>query len=163
MTWGTVLRVKETPAPSPGWIRRAVYARDNYRCRYCGVMTSYKAKNKPHSRTVDHLIPRSKGGRSNIVNLVTCCKACNDAKKSFSLAEVGFRLRPVPHHTPEQIEEWKRRHWPHRCIHCNKQSTRHSRPPYHGGPRKCIGGETFYVAVSHHQLLLARDSTPAAG
>lgn len=148
--------MKEKPNPSPGWIRKAVHARDAYRCRYCGVATSYRQKNKPYSRTVDHVIPRSKGGRTNIINLVTCCKACNDAKKSFSLAELGWSVRPKPLFTSEQVERWKRRHWPHICVHCDRQANRHGRPPYHGGPRQCPEGETFYMAKSHHQILLSR-------
>lgn len=153
--------VKEKPRPSPGWIRKAVYARDGYRCRYCGVMTSYRARNKPYSRTADHLIPRSKGGRTNIINLVTCCKKCNDAKKSHSLSEMGYRLRPTPTHTHEQIERWKQKHWPDRCVNCNKAAKRHGRPPYHGGPRECQVGNTLYMATSHYDHLLANKAQTA--
>jgi 5-methylcytosine-specific restriction endonuclease McrA len=52
--------------------RRAVFARDRWTCQYCG-----------HERgnlTVDHVIPRSKGGGSGWENIVTCCAPCNRRK-----------------------------------------------------------------------------------
>jgi 5-methylcytosine-specific restriction endonuclease McrA len=52
--------------------RRAVFARDRWTCQYCG-----------HERanlTVDHVIPRSRGGSSTWENIVTCCAPCNRRK-----------------------------------------------------------------------------------
>jgi 5-methylcytosine-specific restriction endonuclease McrA len=52
--------------------RRAVFARDRWTCQYCG-----------HERgnlTVDHVVPRSKGGQSTWENIVTCCAPCNRRK-----------------------------------------------------------------------------------
>ena len=52
--------------------RRAVFARDRWTCQYCG-----------HERgnlTVDHVVPRSKGGSSTWDNIVTCCAPCNRRK-----------------------------------------------------------------------------------
>ena len=52
--------------------RRAVFARDRWTCQYCG-----------HERgtlTVDHVVPRSKGGGSGWENIVTCCAPCNRRK-----------------------------------------------------------------------------------
>jgi 5-methylcytosine-specific restriction endonuclease McrA len=52
--------------------RRAVFARDRWTCQYCG-----------HERgnlTVDHVVPRSKGGASSWDNIVTCCAPCNRRK-----------------------------------------------------------------------------------
>src|SRR5687767_15029077 len=52
--------------------RRAVFARDRWTCQYCG-----------HERgnlTVDHVVPRSKGGASTWENIVTCCAPCNRRK-----------------------------------------------------------------------------------
>ena len=51
--------------------RRAVFARDGWQCMYCGAKTSL---------TVDHVIPRSKGGSSTWDNIVTCCAPCNRRK-----------------------------------------------------------------------------------
>src|SRR3954454_15110978 len=52
--------------------RRAVFARDRWTCQYCG--------HERGSLTVDHVIPRSKGGASSWENIVTCCAPCNRRK-----------------------------------------------------------------------------------
>jgi 5-methylcytosine-specific restriction endonuclease McrA len=51
--------------------RRAVFARDAWTCQYCGSRSNL---------TVDHVIPRSKGGGSSWDNIVTCCAPCNRRK-----------------------------------------------------------------------------------
>ena len=52
--------------------RRAVFARDRWTCQYCGIARG--------SLTVDHVIPRSKGGASTWDNIVACCAPCNRRK-----------------------------------------------------------------------------------
>ena len=52
--------------------RRAVFARDRWTCQYCGTERT--------SLTVDHVIPRSKGGASSWENIVACCAPCNRRK-----------------------------------------------------------------------------------
>ena len=52
--------------------RRAIFARDQWTCQYCG--------NGHANLTVDHVIPRSKGGSSAWDNIVTCCAPCNRRK-----------------------------------------------------------------------------------
>jgi 5-methylcytosine-specific restriction endonuclease McrA len=52
--------------------RRAVFARDSWTCQYCGHQRGHL--------TVDHVIPRSKGGNSTWDNIVTCCAPCNRRK-----------------------------------------------------------------------------------
>src|SRR5215208_3959268 len=52
--------------------RRAVFARDRWTCQYCG--------HERGSLTVDHVVPRSKGGGSSWDNIVTCCAPCNRRK-----------------------------------------------------------------------------------
>ncbi|MBA3301099.1 MAG: HNH endonuclease [Thermoleophilaceae bacterium] len=52
--------------------RRAVFARDSWTCQYCGIVRG--------TLTVDHVIPRSKGGPSSWENIVTCCAPCNRRK-----------------------------------------------------------------------------------
>ena len=56
--------------------RRALFARDGWRCVYCGDGTS--------RLTLDHVVPRSRGGESVWENVVTACAACNLRKASFS-------------------------------------------------------------------------------
>lgn len=68
--------------------RANILLRDEETCQYCGK----------HSRelTLDHIIPRSKGGQSTWENLVACCRACNGRKGSRSLKDVGMRLIRQP-------------------------------------------------------------------
>ena len=69
--------------------RRAVFARDGWECQYCGARTSL---------TVDHVIPRSKGGDSTWENVVTSCAPCNLRKGNRLPHEVQMELpsRPRP-------------------------------------------------------------------
>lgn len=67
--------------------RHNIFKRDNYECQYCGV-----SKNL----TLDHLIPRSKGGKSSWKNLVTACKKCNAGKGDYSPEQAGLILKKAP-------------------------------------------------------------------
>ena len=67
-----------------------IYARDDHRCQYCGVRC-------PIDRlTYDHVIPRSRGGRTTWDNIVSCCLACNASKANRTPAEARMTLRRVP-------------------------------------------------------------------
>ncbi|MGC9220288.1 MAG: HNH endonuclease [Solirubrobacteraceae bacterium] len=68
--------------------RRAVFARDNWTCQYCG---SHK------QLTVDHVIPRSKGGGSSWDNIVAACAPCNRRKGDSLPRQVGMALAKQPH------------------------------------------------------------------
>lgn len=116
--------------PTPLSIKMAVYQRDGGRCRYCGVITIIKSArtNNPKARTVDHVIPRSKGGRSDIINLVTACKACNERKLSHTLADVGMRLLPVP--PPDQrLSPFNQKRADTVCVNCGPVSWRPTKVP----------------------------------
>jgi 5-methylcytosine-specific restriction endonuclease McrA len=67
--------------------RRAVFARDNWTCQYCGSRANL---------TVDHVIPRSKGGSSNWDNIVASCAPCNRRKGDMPLRQVGMVLSRTP-------------------------------------------------------------------
>jgi 5-methylcytosine-specific restriction endonuclease McrA len=67
--------------------RHNILRRDNYSCQYCGA-----AKNL----TLDHLLPRSRGGRSNWLNLVTACMRCNTRKGDRTPEEAGLKLLKKP-------------------------------------------------------------------
>ena len=67
--------------------RHNIFRRDNHECQYCGSKSDL---------TLDHLIPRSKGGKSTWTNLVTACGDCNARKSDFSLEEIGFNLNKRP-------------------------------------------------------------------
>jgi 5-methylcytosine-specific restriction endonuclease McrA len=67
-----------------------IYARDGYRCQYCG------AKCTIAELTYDHVIPRSKGGKTTWENIVSACYACNRRKANRTPAEAGMKLRTTP-------------------------------------------------------------------
>ncbi|MCW2502769.1 MAG: endonuclease [Actinomycetia bacterium] len=66
--------------------RRAVFARDGGRCVYCGHSAS----------TIDHVLPRSRGGHHTWDNVVAACGRCNHVKADRMLTELGWRLRQPP-------------------------------------------------------------------
>lgn len=66
--------------------RRAIFARDHGRCAYCGGTAN----------SVDHVVPRSRGGRHQWDNVVAACSRCNRVKADRSVAELGWRLRSTP-------------------------------------------------------------------
>ena len=68
--------------------RENVFRRDRYHCLYCGNVKDL---------TVDHVIPKSKGGKNDWKNLVTCCKPCNLKKDNKSIKEVEFELEYQPY------------------------------------------------------------------
>ena len=94
--------------------RRAVFARDDWTCQYCGSRSNL---------TVDHVIPRSKGGSSSWENIVASCAPCNRRKGNALPRQAGMRLlkqprTPSPHvfiqvASPTIPAAW-RRTWPRR-------------------------------------------------
>lgn len=72
--------------------RKNIYLRDASTCQYCGT------KMKGDDLTLDHIIPKSRGGKSDWQNLVTCCKPCNWKKDDRTPEEWGVKLlhRPLP-------------------------------------------------------------------
>ena len=68
--------------------RRNIIKRDDGVCQYCGIKTS--------SMTIDHIIPKDKGGKDNWNNLVTACKNCNIYKSNYLLNERNMKLLKKP-------------------------------------------------------------------
>jgi len=68
--------------------RRAIFARDDWTCQYCG--------SGHRSLTVDHVIPRSKGGTSGWENIVTSCAPCNRRKGDRLPKHAGMHPRRAP-------------------------------------------------------------------
>ncbi|GAA1546885.1 5-methylcytosine-specific restriction endonuclease McrA [Microbacterium ginsengiterrae] len=66
--------------------RRGVLRRDDHRCGYCGNAAS----------TIDHVLPRSRGGAGSWENLVACCLRCNNIKGDRTPQEMNWRLRITP-------------------------------------------------------------------
>ena len=67
--------------------RRAVFARDDWTCQYCGSRSNL---------TVDHVVPRSKGGASSWDNIVASCAPCNRRKGNSLPRQVGMKLLKQP-------------------------------------------------------------------
>ncbi len=89
--------------------RRAVFLRDGGRCQYCGKK----------AESIDHVIPRSRGGEHTWENVVAACRRCNSAKRDRYVHETGMRLRSRPQmprdlswvevtvgHVPEHWEQY---------------------------------------------------------
>lgn len=68
--------------------RKNILRRDNFRCQYCGSHT--------HPLTLDHIQPRSRGGRDSWENLVAACIPCNNRKGSRTPDEAGMKLASIP-------------------------------------------------------------------
>ena len=66
--------------------RRAVFARDDHRCQYCDGP----------AESIDHVVPRSRGGGHDWENVVAACRPCNVAKRDRFLHETSMRLRSDP-------------------------------------------------------------------
>ncbi|MDK2800410.1 MAG: hypothetical protein PWP27_1672 [Clostridiales bacterium] len=59
------------------YIKKYIYSRDEGKCHFCGKKLLFK------QMSVDHYLPKSKGGPNDIFNLVLSCKKCNKIKKSY--------------------------------------------------------------------------------
>jgi 5-methylcytosine-specific restriction endonuclease McrA len=94
--------------------RLRIYMRDKFRCQYCG-------DKKPAGQlTLDHILPRSRGGDNSPVNVVTACVACNNRKADRTPAEARMPLltsqsalrvkleRVVLCHYAEARVEWRK-------------------------------------------------------
>jgi 5-methylcytosine-specific restriction endonuclease McrA len=96
---GAVMRSASITVPSPSVIRlrymvkvpyvrrsslsrRAVFARDDYRCQYCGERAD----------SIDHVLPRSRGGPHTWENVAAACRPCNLTKRDRTPDEAGMRL-----------------------------------------------------------------------
>jgi len=86
-------RYHALPNNTPAMSRRNVYIRDNFKCQYC--MNQFSAKDL----TLDHVVPRSKGGRLTWTNTVAACSPCNYRKGQTSLEDLprlNMRLKNMP-------------------------------------------------------------------
>jgi 5-methylcytosine-specific restriction endonuclease McrA len=72
--------------------RRAVFACDGYKCQYCG---------RP-ADSIDHVVPRSRGGEHVWENVAAACRTCNLHKRDRTPKEAGMMLAKAPH-TPRDM------------------------------------------------------------
>jgi 5-methylcytosine-specific restriction endonuclease McrA len=97
-----------------GMRRLRIYMRDKFRCQYCGD------KKPVPELTLDHILPRSRGGDNSPVNVVTACLQCNNRKRDRTPAEARMPLltsqtalrvrleRVVLCHYAEARAEWRK-------------------------------------------------------
>lgn len=76
------------PSQRVKFTKQTVLARDQYTCMYCGLQT--------RELTLDHVIPKVRGGQTVWNNVVACCKKCNGAKGHKSVKDAGLKLIKVP-------------------------------------------------------------------
>jgi len=85
-----LLRYDRLPKMTLQFNRRNIYARDRNRCQYCG-------RHLPTSElSLDHVVPRSRGGKNTWENIVCCCLKCNVRKGGRTPAEARMRLIAAP-------------------------------------------------------------------
>ena len=96
-----LLEYRRIPHQTRALSRKNILLRDHNTCQYCGMML-------PASElTLDHILPRSRGGTSCWENLVACCHGCNRRKGSMLPAECGMKPlrepRPFTLHTSRHL------------------------------------------------------------
>ena len=99
------------PHPRVKLTKQEIFRRDNYTCQYCG--------RRSRNLTVDHVIPRHRGGKHDWDNLVSACPACNRKKGGRTPREAGMSLLRKPRepyasadylfgHYLSENEEWRK-------------------------------------------------------
>ena len=109
-----LLEYRRIPHQSRALSRKNILLRDRNTCQYCATVLP------SGELTLDHVLPRSRGGRSTWENLVACCYTCNNRKGDRTPEEAGIKLqrrpRPFTLHTSRQLmrlighrdEKWRK-------------------------------------------------------
>ena len=83
-----VLKNYVVPTKTVPFTRATLFLRDEFTCQYCG----YKGKDL----TFDHVVPKSRGGKTRWDNVVAACQSCNLKKAAKTTLQAGFKLKKVP-------------------------------------------------------------------
>jgi 5-methylcytosine-specific restriction endonuclease McrA len=83
-----VLKNYVVPTKTVPFTRATLFLRDEFTCQYCG----YKGKDL----TFDHVVPKSRGGKTRWDNVVAACQSCNLRKAAKTTSQAGFNLKKVP-------------------------------------------------------------------
>jgi 5-methylcytosine-specific restriction endonuclease McrA len=78
------------PSAAVSFSRRNVFKRDHYTCQYCGAQPGSE------ELSIDHVVPRSRGGQSSWENCVLACIACNKRKADRLPRQASMKLRKQP-------------------------------------------------------------------
>lgn len=103
-----VLRDYVRPARTAAFTRFNLFLRDEFCCQYCGAKGEM---------TFDHVIPKSRGGRTSWENVVAACGPCNLKKGSRSVAEAGMHLRRRPMRPEAEALKNQGRKFPPNYLH----------------------------------------------
>lgn len=85
-----LIRYERMPRNSVKFNRRNIFLRDDYLCQYCG------RKYGTHRLSLDHVMPKSRGGPTTWENIVCCCLDCNVRKGGRTPHEAGMKLMRAP-------------------------------------------------------------------
>ncbi len=83
-------RYRGVPVRTPSFSRRNLIRRDRHQCQYCGTRPGI------HELSIDHVMPRSRGGRSTWENCVLACRRCNRKKRNRTPNQAGMLLLREP-------------------------------------------------------------------
>ena len=103
-----VLREYVKPCKSAAFTRFNLFLRDEFACQYCGGASEL---------TFDHVIPRSRGGKTTWENVVAACERCNLAKGARLLSECALTLKKRPVEPKPEILLNKGRKFPPNYLH----------------------------------------------
>lgn len=98
----TIIRLRHyinVPRRGMGWSRKGVLGRDGHKCIYCGIKAGELRNGRPIRKqdfTIDHLTPRSRGGKNTWSNTACACFACNQRKGGRTPHEAAMQLRWEP-------------------------------------------------------------------
>ena len=106
----SVIALKDyvTPQRKPAFTRFNVFLRDKFSCQYCGSSKEL---------TFDHLLPRSKGGKTNWDNVVTACSSCNVKKGGRLLSKSGMTLNKMPYQPSTEDLHRNGKNFPPNFLH----------------------------------------------
>lgn len=103
-----VLRDYVKPARYPAFTRFNLFLRDQFSCQYCGAQSEM---------TFDHVLPRSRGGRTTWENVVAACNRCNLRKANLTLRQAGMALHRPPRRPDASELQNKGRGFPPNYLH----------------------------------------------
>tara|TARA_Y200000002_G_scaffold62577_1_gene47716 strand:+ start:1568 stop:2152 length:585 start_codon:yes stop_codon:yes gene_type:complete len=83
-----VLKNYVVPTKTVPFTRANLFLRDEFTCQYCGC--------KGKDLTFDHVVPKSRGGKTRWDNVVAACQTCNLRKAAKTTSQAGFKLKKAP-------------------------------------------------------------------
>jgi 5-methylcytosine-specific restriction endonuclease McrA len=96
------IRFRKQKAKGIKFSRDNIWARDRGRCQYCGIQVQRE------TYTYDHVIPKSRGGKTTWENIVASCSSCNGKKGDSTPDEAKMRLKTVPVKPTSLPDEFRR-------------------------------------------------------